>query len=243
MNDNKKTIILGVVAVLLLAGIIWYGGYTKQLTEQVASIVGGDEPADTDEPAKPKPITLKGLLTGDPDAMVTIVEYSSHFCGYCIEFHQTSFPKILENYVETGKVRLVQVLLSDRTLGMALLCAQDQGKAFELNNYLFEHIRDIKSFEDLNVAIAGLDMDVEVFGECLNSGKYESEIEAWYDQFNEMGIEGTPTFFINDQMIVGNQEYEVFEAAIEEELAKFSSEDVEETEEIEEETEEPEAVE
>ncbi|MFH1671429.1 MAG: thioredoxin domain-containing protein [Candidatus Portnoybacteria bacterium] len=204
---NNKTIILSIIAVAVLAGIVWYSGLGDE--NQTASIVGGKESE------KFSKIT-EDFVLGDPDAPVTIVEYSSHFCGHCVDFHKDTLPTIIEQYVKTGKVKIIPKLLSSLELNSAVLCAQEQGKYWEYNEYLFEHVNEISSVDDLNSIAGDLGLEQESFDACYDSGKYEEEVRSAFEQAQAAGVEGTPTFFINDQEVVGNQPFEVFEKIIEE---------------------------
>ena len=79
--QNKKTIVLGLIAILLLTGVVWYTSKNKdEITNQTASILGID---NEDE----KITEMDGdFIIGDPSAPVTFIEYSSHLCGACSYF-------------------------------------------------------------------------------------------------------------------------------------------------------------
>ncbi|MFH1461292.1 MAG: DsbA family protein, partial [Patescibacteria group bacterium] len=58
------------------------------------------------------------------------------------------------------------------------------------------------------------------FDQCFDTKRYEDRANTWFEQATEAGVSGTPTFFINDQQIVGNQPISVFEQAIEQALGQ-----------------------
>ena len=64
-----------------------------------------------------------------------------------------------------------------------------------------------------------LDLNVEKFVECLDSGRYEEEVQADFDFAANLGVRSTPTFFVNGIAVVGAQPFEVFQQVIEQELA------------------------
>lgn len=211
---DKKTIIFGIGAVMFLIVVVWCAGkYGQNITGQAASVLGlVEEEQSTEE------ILTDEFFLGNPDASVIIIEYSSHFCGHCANFHNNTLPLIIDEYIKTGKVKFISRLLSPPELGMSVLCAQDQGKFQEFNKYLFESIENIKSIEELMAVATILELNQDEFDMCFNSNKYQTASEKWFEQAQEAGVEGTPTLFVNDQQIVGNQPYSVFKSAIEEAL-------------------------
>jgi len=132
---NKKTIILGLIAIILLTGIVWYASKNKdEIIDQTASILDSSK---NQQQVK----ELDGeFILGDPNAPVTMIDYSSHLCGACSAFHETTFPLIVDNYVKTGKVKIVTRLVSHPALSNAVLCAQDQDSFFEANEYIFKNV-------------------------------------------------------------------------------------------------------
>jgi len=220
--DNKKTFILGIIIIIGLAGMFYYynNRSNRQLVNQAASIIQSGTPEEKADLKENLNISETEFVLGDPEAPVTMIEYSSHFCGHCVNFHTTNLPLLKDNYIKTGKVKLVSRLVSPLEFGTAVLCAQEQGKFTELNDYFFEHAGEIESIESLKETAGKADIDQESFSECYDSRKYEETAQKWFDQAREANIEGTPTFFINEQRIDGNQPYSEFVRIIEEELAK-----------------------
>jgi len=226
--SNKKTIILGIIALAVLGGLVWRGSRSDlSVIEQSASILGNKSTESFQ-------LVEEEFVLGSPDAPVTIVEYSSHFCSHCVNFHLTTLPLIVDKYIKTGKVKLIPRRLSPSELGQALFCAQEQGKFQQVDEYLFEHNQEfIKqtqkavSEDDLKGIVAdwlkamdNLGLNQDSFGQCLDSEKYQERVMSWFNQAKKDEVPGTPTFFINGQLISGNQPYNVFEEIIEQELAQ-----------------------
>lgn len=209
--NNIKIIFLGLVALALMGIVIWYASGNRNALNQMASIVD-DAGSVGDE--------IDGIHIGNPDAPVVMVEYSSHFCGHCSVFHQHTLPLIVNAYVKPGKVRMVRVLLSNPSFTEAVLCAQEQGQAVEFDEYLFSNLASIQAFDQLVDIAVDMGMDKEQFRQCFEAEKYQAKIANWMEAASERGVEGTPTFFINEQKLVGNQPYETIRRVIEEELAK-----------------------
>ncbi len=229
---NKKTIIFGIIALVALVGIIWYGSQRNPTVgEQAAALFKGGLFSEEE----PSQLVEGEFILGSPDAPVTITEYSSHFCGHCASFHQETLPLIIEKYIKTGQVKLIPRRLSPSELGQTLLCAQEQDRFQIVDDYLFGHPQELiqqtsqaASEDELNTIVANwlkaaagdLGLDQASFNQCFDSGKYHQQVVKWFEQAEEDGVEGTPTFLINGQMIVGNQPYSVFEEAIEQALAQ-----------------------
>jgi protein-disulfide isomerase len=213
----RKTI-LGVIALVAFGSLVWYFGQKPNTEEQTASIL--EEVQETVEEKIPSVLENEFVL-GNPDAPVTMIEYSSHLCGHCINFHQETLPLLIDKYVKNGQLKVVPRLLSPVELGMAVLCAKEQDKFRDMNEYLFENIRDIETPEDIKDLAGDIELDEEAFNDCLDASKYENEVVRWFESAEELNVEGTPTFFINGQELGGNQPASEFEKVIEEELAKM----------------------
>jgi protein-disulfide isomerase len=227
---NKKTIIFGLIGLAVLIGIVWYGGQQDStIREQAAALLKGGLSSEEESPQ----LVEEEFILGNPEAPVTIIEYSSHFCSHCASFHLETLPLILDKYIKSGQVKFVPRRLSPSELGRTLLCAQEQDGFQAIDDYLFNHIQELleqtnqaASEEELNkivsewlkIAVGSLGLNQADFSQCFDSDKYYQKVVDWFEQAETAGVEGTPTFFINDQMIVGNQPYSQFEKIIEEEL-------------------------
>jgi len=201
-------------------------------------------PKPTQQPTQPPgPQIIQGLLDddpvkGNPDATVTIVEFSDFQCPFCQRFHQTTLPLILENYVDTGKVKFVyrdypiQGLHPNGAIPTALAaeCADEQGMFWQYHDKLFQTQKNWERLATADVVIelktfaVELGLDTNQFNDCLNSGKYLDEINNDLQDGTSYGITGTPGFFIgNDEMgyikVSGAQPYSVFQNILNQMLA------------------------
>lgn len=164
---------------------------------------------------------------GDPNAPVTIIEFSDYQCPFCKRFADTTLPQ-LEPYIEKGQVRFVWV---DFPLGnhpqapaasRAARCATEQGgdeAYWKMHDVLFASQSEwagqeqpFPIFGRLGTE-AGLDGDTLVA--CLESGRYRAEVDAGFEEGQRLQVSGTPTFFINGTRLVGAQPFEAFEPLIE----------------------------
>jgi len=165
---------------------------------------------------------------GDEAAPVTIVEYSSLGCPHCAAFHRETLPQIKEAYIDTGKVRLVY---RDYPLGGAAMAAALIARCVEPSRY-FGFIdmlyrgqatwaASTKPLDDLKQLSRFAGMSDADFNACLENRALLQGIQGRASVAQkEAGIKSTPTFFVNERMIVGAQGFEEFKAAIDEELEK-----------------------
>lgn len=213
--DNKKTFILGLLVIAALAGLVWYTSQHKeQIFNQAASVLGNKQ-EELNQTA-----IIDELITGDPKAPVTMIDYSSHFCGHCANFHSQTLPLLTDKYVKTGQLKIIHRFLSPSELSIAVFCAYEQGSFSKYNDYLFEHNSELKEVNDLKIIASQLELNQEQFNQCFDSEKYKAKVEEWFKQAQEAGVEGTPTFLINGEKIVGNQPYAVFEETIDKALSQ-----------------------
>jgi protein-disulfide isomerase len=167
------------------------------------------------------------LLEGKDNALVTIVEFTDYQCPYCARYISETYPQIIKDYVDTGKVRY---MLRDfplpfhpnsHTAAEAARCAGDQGKYVEMHDVLFEKQEDWSN-ADVNETFSGyagdIGMNTESFSDCLSSGKYKSVVDKDLSLAQQLGVGGTPGFFINGTLLVGAQPFDSFKTAIEAEL-------------------------
>ncbi|MBI3334774.1 thioredoxin domain-containing protein [Candidatus Pacearchaeota archaeon] len=166
---------------------------------------------------------VKGLRT----APVTIVEFTDYQCPFCGKHHSETYPQIIQEYVDTGKVLYV---LKDYPLEFhpeaqkaaeAARCAQEQkGDAgyFKMHDKLFEN-QDSLSIENYKKWAREIGVPGVKFDECLDSGKYADEVQADLAYGQQLGVTGTPAFFIDGISVEGAQPYSVFKQVIDAELA------------------------
>lgn len=209
---------LAVVAALAGAAVVFLGGGPEgQSSSEPAARPSGDGASDGG--AEPGPPSL-----GDENAPVVMVEYADFQCPFCGKFARETEPKLVDKYVKAGTLRIEWrdfPYLGQESVNAALAAraAQAQGKFWEYHDILYENQKSTNSgaFSDENLAkfarAAGLDVDR--FKKDLTSGKYEKAVARDFQEGQQRGITGTPTFFINETVVVGAQPIEAFERAIE----------------------------
>ena len=101
----------------------------------------------------------------------------------------------------------------------ASLCAHDQGKFWEMHKALFENQSNLQ-VEDLKKYAGSIGLDQGKFDTCLDSDAKKAAVDADTKAGSEVGVTGTPAFFINGRLLSGAQPMSEFEKVIEAELKK-----------------------
>ena len=162
-------------------------------------------------------------IKGDPNAPVTIVEFSDFECPFCARFYSQTYGQIVDQYVDTGKVKLVfrdfplSFHAQAQKAAEAAECAGEQDKFFEMHDLLFERgvAGGIASFKSMATSLG---LDTTEFNTCLDSGAMASEVQEDFSDGQRLGIQGTPGFLIDGQLVSGAQPFSVFQQAIEAQL-------------------------
>ncbi|TSC53409.1 MAG: DSBA oxidoreductase [Parcubacteria group bacterium LiPW_39] len=205
--SDKKIIVAALILAALLAGGGWY--YSKHQVPSAAILPTGT--------ASPETVASEpGIIIGNPDAPVVMEEYTNFLCPACGNFASGTLERIKEEYIKTGKVKLIVYIYPPQELSKAALCAQEQNKFMEYHNYLFTHQGQISSEKDLKDLAANAGLDTQKFDACFDAlNKYQDKIQKWYDEGEARGVDATPTFFINGQKFIGAQPFEDFQKIIE----------------------------
>ena len=142
---------------------------------------------------------------GSLSAPVTIVEFGDYQCEMCYHWFHNTRADVIDNYIETGKAKLVFLDLpflgrDSIIAAQATYCAEDQGKYWEYHTLLYNFQEEIDSgwaSKDRLVAFAfNLEMNLEEFSNCMDASKYSKRVKANYDEAVKQGAGGTPTFII-----------------------------------------------
>ena len=99
-------------------------------------------------------------------------------------------------------------------------CAGEQGKYWEMHDAMFANIRNL-FVPALKETARKLGLDGVAFDRCLDSGKHAANVRADYELGEKMGVNSTPTIYINGRPLVGAQPFEAFKQIIDEELARI----------------------
>lgn len=168
-----------------------------------------------------------GHSQGSPDAPVVIVEYADFQCPYCERHFKEVESQLKDTYVKNGQVRLVYkhyAFLGQESVWAALAaeCAGEQNKFWEFHDLLFSRQKGENqgafNQDTLKSWAAELKLDTKAFNQCFDSGKDVDIVKANTEEGQQLGIRGTPGFFVNDVPIGGAESLEVFKKVIDEKL-------------------------
>lgn len=193
-------------------------------------LVWGRQPAEQAQPsATPttEPRRYDISLDDDPsigpaDAPITLIEFSDFNCPYCRRWHQQTLPALMAAYGD--KIHFVYrdlPVVGGGAVGalaaQAANCAGDQGAYWEFHDAVFSAQYGLSREAYLQYA-ADLGLDGEALTECLDTGYYEQEVRDDLSYAYGLGINSTPTFFLNGIAIIGAQPTDVFTTLIDSEL-------------------------
>ena len=167
---------------------------------------------------------------GKADAPVTIVEFSDFQCPFCSRWVSQTYPTLLKDYIDTGKVQLqfrdfplTQIHPNAQGAAVASRCAAEQGVYWEMHDKLFGSQAEWSGLPDPKETFGGyasaLGIDQAAFAACLTSGKFDQSIQDDLQAGQAAGVSGTPSFLINGELLVGAQPADAFKQAIETVLA------------------------
>jgi len=165
-------------------------------------------------------------VKGKTDAPITIIEFVDYECPYCGSFFKETYPQIVQNYIDTGKVKYVvrdfplPFHENAATAANAAECVKDQGgdeMYYQFHDLLFTN-QNILSVENYKTWAKGFDINQEKFASCVDENKFKAEVEADMKMGESYGVQGTPAFFINGKSLMGAQPYYEFVKMIEDEL-------------------------
>ncbi|NNM02101.1 MAG: DsbA family protein [Nitrosopumilus sp.] len=162
-------------------------------------------------------------IMGESNAPITILEWGDYQCTFCYKFHQNTLDVIYEDFIKTGKVKLVfkdfPLNGPDSLLAAeAAYCANDQEKYWDYHDELYKNWGGERTGwitrESLEKFAVSTNLDINNFNKCLDDKKYQDKVITLHEFGKEIGIDATPSFLVfNDQKIIkirGNQPLEVF---------------------------------
>jgi protein-disulfide isomerase len=224
---NKKLVVSVAFVVIVAVVIISFSTYYATLLEtqklaQDRFLASQQEPQQEFENGSP--------ILGSESAPITVVEFGDYQCEACYAWFHTTRDTLIDNYIETGKAKLIFVDLpflgrDSPMAAQASYCAEDQGQYWEYHEmlYTFQDGHPDSGWADrdrLNSFAFSLDMNIDEFNDCMDSSKYKNRVKANYDEAVKNGVQSTPTFIIisedgKREQFSGSQPYSVFAATIE----------------------------
>ena len=175
------------------------------------------------DPPRVKPvIEAHNPMRGPADAPVVLIEYTDYQCPYC-DRAQPTIIAVRERYgdsvVHVFKNLPLPMHQQATLAAEAALCAADQGKFWELHDWLFANKSNI-SHDTLVAQAEVIPLDIQVFTECISSRVHKDQVESDAEEAASFGIRGTPGFVINGRILTGAQPLDQFIAVIDDELKR-----------------------
>ena len=160
---------------------------------------------------------------GPADAPIVIVEFSDFQCPFCQRFYDQTYKQLMAAY--PGKIRFVYRHLPLTSIhpeafpaAEASMCANEQNAFWPFHDKIFENQEKLGSGLYLQIA-NDLNLNTSAFEDCVNTNKYKDQVQADSDFALGLGVQSTPTFFINGLALVGAQPLTAFTQIIDKELA------------------------
>lgn len=154
---------------------------------------------------------LPDVPQGKADAPVTMIEYASMTCTHCAHFHETTYPTLIKNYVDTGKVRFILrefPLDPLATAGFMLARCEGPDKRNAVLDLLFDQQKNWafvdKPLEALENVLRQTGMSKDKFESCLKDQKLYDQVNEVRDRGSQkFGVTATPTFYVNGTKVTG----------------------------------------
>lgn len=169
-------------------------------------------------------------VLGNKNAKVTVIEFADLRCPFCEQWFKTVEGNLINDYVKTDKVKFAfrhyAFLGPASTLAAnAVECANEQGKFWELHDYLYknqppETDTSMYTVDNLTQTAGTLGLNTDQFRSCLSANKYNDNVSKDLSDGQKAGVNGTPATFVNGQLVVGAQPYSAFKTIIDQELSK-----------------------
>jgi len=177
------------------------------------------------EPARIE-VEAIGPSKGPEDAPITLVEFSDFECPFCVRVLPT-IEQVQQTYGDQVRIVYRQFPLNAihpnaQLSAEASLCADAQGKFWEMHDAIFE-ARGKAGADRLKTMASDLGMDSDLFGTCLDSREFQDQVAADLEAGRQAGVTGTPALFINGRFLSGAQPFNVVSRVIDDELTRVGS--------------------
>ncbi|MEA3352048.1 MAG: thioredoxin domain-containing protein [Chloroflexota bacterium] len=218
--------------ILIISGIALIVATFLMLPTIQSALTPVGEIIDPDENLRPM---MSGNAMGNPDAPVVIEEFSDYGCGHCGNFSKEAGKQIAEMYVAEGQVyfisRSVGSMMNNTIspkLAEAAYCAGDQGKYWPYRDYIFAnqialYSSNLPVRKHIEAFAKSLNLDMDTFAACYDNHKYEARVQQDEKASREAGINSTPSFLINGELMIGTRPFGDFQQIIAAKLAEAAA--------------------
>ncbi|MFH1456826.1 MAG: DsbA family protein [Patescibacteria group bacterium] len=221
-KNKNKGFVMGIVSTLAIVGIIGSVVFGI-LYLKGKNTIDNNQPINDagDTVAEEKidmVITDADHVLGNKDAKIKIFEFSDVQCPYCARFH-TVMHQIVEEYPNDVAWIYRQFPIQSHPLGLpgaiALECAAGQGKFWEMSDLIFNNQDTLAESSFVQFA-TDISLDIDAFNACMSDNPYMDKISGDYQLGISSGVQGTPSSFVNGQIVPGALPYESMKKIIDE---------------------------
>jgi len=200
---NRALLLGGVIAaalvVVVVAIVVSQGGSDDEDTTPAARTGTDSAPVNVD-------VTQNGIVLGDPDAPVTMVEFVDMQCPFCAEYGTGAYPEVVQRFVASGQLKIELRVLAflgpdSETAARFAAAAAEQNKLFDYTELFFQNQGEENSgyvteefLRDIAGQIDGLDVE-QAFADAEKPAA-RAAIRDADRRAGDLGVEGTPTFYI-----------------------------------------------
>ena len=237
-KSTYNKLVYGLIVVLIIASFT--SGYVVGGLGRTSGTVAQQPTQQAQPTTNNQPSTVSLSIPsyvpyqGQSSATVNVVEFGDYQCPFCERFFTQTEPQIVQNYVDTGKVKFYFMDFAflgpdSQTLAQGAWCADEQGKYYAYHDYIYGHQGQENSgwatADKLKTMVANIQgLNTAAFGSCLDSGKYSSRVSELTQLGQSEGVSGTPSTLIGNDangydLVVGAQPYSVLQQSIEAALA------------------------
>ncbi len=190
------------------------------IVEDLKAKSGASVKVMLDPPRYTVPTAASDPVRGNPNAPITIVEFSDYQCPFCARVNPT-LDKVRETYGDRVRIVFKDYPLPNHALAPkaaeAAHCAGEQKKYWEMHDAMFANQRALE-VPALKQAARAIGLDGATFDQCLDSGRFAATVRAGSALGEKMGVNSTPTLYVNGRALIGAMPFENFKAIIDEEL-------------------------
>jgi len=223
-REQRRNLLVGAFIVaglaLIIVGIVIF---RTQATIQSITVPDGYD----------YPEQVEGTAMGDPNAPVRIDEFSDFQCSACQYFHDETLEPLIETYIKTGQVYFVyhnfpvidarSPQKESQAAAQASYCAAEQGRFWQYHDLLFANRigENVGGFTTARLEAMGEALGLgSEFKQCLRKERYRDRLIEDIRMGQKAGVNSTPSFLINGQLVVGAMPFARFQIEIENALAR-----------------------
>lgn len=203
-ESNKALVITGIVLAILIIGLITNGfGLFDSSPKEKINVTIGNSP-----------------VLGNENAPISMFIFSDFSCPYCAVSALQATPKIIDEYVNQGKVKLIFKYFPTHASGEAshkvAFCLNKQNLFWKFHDLAFANQANVGNLDKMKNLSKQTGANQELLNTCLNSTNFQNEFQKDIQSGIDAGIKGTPSFVINGKLYEGLTTYEQMKKAIDE---------------------------